>query len=159
MASFYHYRTPFGIVAIGCDEGVLTHVALGAKELPGVFQPCALSNEAANQLQEYLAGKRRLFDLPLKPSGTPFQLQVWDAPQFIPYGQTRSYSEVAASIGRPSSSRAVGQAVKANPLAIVIPCHRVLPADGSLGGYAYGPRTKAFLLDLESRTLSAGFGG
>ena len=66
---------------------------------------------------------------------------------------------MAASIGRPSSSRAVGQAVKANPLAIVIPCHRVLPADGSLGGYAYGPRTKAFLLDLESRTLSAGFGG
>jgi methylated-DNA-[protein]-cysteine S-methyltransferase len=101
------------------------------------------------QLGEYFAGRRRAFDLELAPRGTPFQLAVWQALRAIPYGETRSYGEVALAVGRPDAVRAVGAANGANPLPIVVPCHRVIGADGSLTGFGGGIEVKAYLLELE----------
>jgi len=106
--------------------------------------------EARRQLAEYLAGDRRAFTLPLAPRGTEFERLVWQALVAIPYGETRSYAEVAAAIGRPAACRAVGRANGSNPIAIVIPCHRVIGSDGSLTGFGGGLPLKRFLLDLES---------
>ena len=105
--------------------------------------------EAATQLNEYFAGARRKFDLDLKPTGTPFQLEVLDALATIPYGETRSYGEIATQIGRPKAVRAVGAANGRNPLPIVLPCHRVIGTDGNLTGYGGGLEIKRYLLDLE----------
>lgn len=103
------------------------------------------------QLAQYFAGERTDFDLPLAPTGTAFQQQVWAALREIPYAQTRSYGQVAASLGKPGASRAVGLANGRNPLSIVVPCHRVIGADGSLTGYGGGAERKQTLLDLERR--------
>lgn len=105
--------------------------------------------QAALQIEEYFRGIRRQFDLDLKPTGTPFQLDVLDALATIPYGETRSYGEIATQIGRPGAVRAVGAANGRNPLPIVLPCHRVIGADGSLTGFGGGLETKRYLLDLE----------
>ncbi|MBQ2650838.1 MAG: methylated-DNA--[Clostridia bacterium] len=105
--------------------------------------------EAERQLTEYFTGQRKAFDLPLAPVGTPFQRSVWQALREIPYGETRTYKEIAEAIGRPKAFRAVGQANNRNPLMIVQPCHRVVGADGSLTGFAYGTDMKRLLLDLE----------
>ena len=109
-----------------------------------------LLHAAREQLAAYFAGRLRRFDLPLAPRGTPFQLRVWRALQDIPYGQTCSYSELAAAISSPRACRAVGQANGRNPLMIVIPCHRVIAAGGGLGGYSGGLDIKRFLLRLEA---------
>ena len=98
---------------------------------------------------EYFAGKRQQFDLPLRPEGTPFRQQVWQALLSIPYGQTRSYRDIAASVGAPRAVRAVGGANHHNPISIIIPCHRVIGADGSLRGYGGGTAIKTALLALE----------
>ncbi|RRD58556.1 methylated-DNA--[protein]-cysteine S-methyltransferase [Comamonadaceae bacterium OH2545_COT-014] len=111
--------------------------------------PHPLLNEAARQLGEYFAGQRRVFDLPLAPQGTDFQQRVWQALRTIPYGQTRSYAQLAAAIGQPKAMRAVGAANGRNPLSIVVPCHRVIGADGSLVGFGGGLPVKTFLLRLE----------
>src|SRR5690606_5230010 len=105
--------------------------------------------EARRQLEEYFAGKRRDFDLPLSPRGTDFQRSVWTTLAAIPYGRTWSYLDLARRIGKPSATRAVGAANGRNPLPIVLPCHRVIGADGSLTGFGGGLPTKAFLLRLE----------
>lgn len=105
--------------------------------------------EARRQLKEYFRGERRVFDLPLRPNGTPFQLSVLEALRNIPYGATASYGEVARRIGRPKAVRAVGAANGRNPLPIVIPCHRVIGSDGSLTGFGGGLATKQALLELE----------
>lgn len=103
----------------------------------------------AEQLQQYFAGTRRAFDLPLDPTGTSFQQQAWAALREIPYGETRSYAEQAAAIGRPSAVRAIGAANGRNPLTIVVPCHRVIGAGGGLTGFASGLGNKRALLELE----------
>ena len=105
--------------------------------------------EAERQLTEYFTGQRKAFDLPLAPVGTPFQRSVWQALREIPYGETRTYKEIAEAIGRPKAFRAVGQANNRNPLMIVQPCHRVIGTNGSLTGFAHGTDMKQFLLDLE----------
>lgn len=105
--------------------------------------------QAACQLSEYFAGKRKTFELPLRPEGTEFQRRVWAALSEIPYGETRSYGQIAATIGNPGAGRAVGMANHKNPLPIVVPCHRVIGAGGSLTGYAGGLDTKRKLLELE----------
>lgn len=109
---------------------------------------------AALQLADYFAGRRREFDLPLRPTGTPFQMAVWRELRQIPYGATASYGQIAARLGRPGASRAVGLANGRNPLGIVVPCHRVVGADGSMTGYGGGVPRKRFLLDLERRVLA-----
>jgi methylated-DNA-[protein]-cysteine S-methyltransferase len=105
--------------------------------------------QARRQLAEYFAGQRHVFDVRLDPVGTPFQLSAWLELREIPYGETRTYGEQAAAIGRPSAPRAVGAANGRNPLSIFVPCHRVIGADGSLTGFAGGLETKRFLLALE----------
>lgn len=110
----------------------------------------SVGDAVVRQLEEYFHGRRTAFDLPLRPHGTPFQERVWSAVAGIPYGQTRTYGEVAAGIGQPAASRAVGAAIGRNPLCVVVPCHRVVGADGALSGYAGGTVRKAALLRLES---------
>jgi len=110
---------------------------------------------AATQLAEYFAGRRTTFDLALAPRGTPFQRAVWDELLRIPYGETRSYGELARALGKPAAQRAVGGANHNNPISIVVPCHRVIGADGSLTGYGGHVSRKRQLLDLEARVGSA----
>ncbi|MEJ1932857.1 methylated-DNA--[protein]-cysteine S-methyltransferase, partial [Nostoc sp. NIES-2111] len=107
--------------------------------------------DAERQLAEYFGGWRQSFDLPLRAEGTAFQQEVWAALQEIPYGQTMSYGELAQKLGKEKAVRAVGAANGRNPIAIVVPCHRVIGADGSLTGYGGGMERKKFLLELESR--------
>ncbi|WP_242355552.1 MULTISPECIES: methylated-DNA--[protein]-cysteine S-methyltransferase [unclassified Anaeromyxobacter] len=109
----------------------------------------ALLERACRQLEGWFAGERTTFDLPLRPRGTPFQLEVWRALAEIPFGETRTYGEIAARLGAPSAARAVGAANGRNPLAIVIPCHRVIGAGGALTGYAGGVERKRWLLEHE----------
>ena len=127
------------------------------RSLPGTRceEAFAPNRAAAVQLVEYLDGKRRSFDLALDPRGTAFQRAVWRALAEIPYGETRSYADVARAVGKPRAVRAVGAANGANPLALVVPCHRVIAADGTLGGYGGGLELKARLLAME-RSLSPG---
>ena len=110
-----------------------------------------LLRRVADQLAEYFAGERRDFDLPLAAPGTAFQKLVWDALVRIPFGEVRSYGELARTLGRPSGSRAVGAANGKNPIAIIVPCHRVIGANGTLTGYAGGLPTKQWLLEHEQR--------
>jgi methylated-DNA-[protein]-cysteine S-methyltransferase len=147
--------SPIGPLTLTAEAGALTAIDFGAPA--GYADGAALAPpadavllEAAKQLGAYFAGERREFDLPLHPRGTPFQLTVWEALRRIPYGETVTYGELAADIGRPTAARAVGSANHHNPLAIVVPCHRVIGAGGTLTGYAGGLATKAALLDLES---------
>jgi methylated-DNA-[protein]-cysteine S-methyltransferase len=131
-----------------------------ANELVGIYLPgqpapvaaagtCEVFARATDQLAEYFAGTRRVFDLPLAPHGTEFQQRVWRALRAITYGETRTYGELALSLGRPSAARAVGAANGKNPLSIVVPCHRVIGATGALTGYAGGMAAKQWLLDHE----------
>jgi methylated-DNA-[protein]-cysteine S-methyltransferase len=114
-------------------------------------------SEAVVQLDQYFAGERRAFDLPLVLDGTPFQLRVWAALQEIPYATTISYGELARRIGCPLASRAVGLANGRNPVSIIVPCHRVIGADGSLTGYGGGLDRKRWLLDLEGGVVAGSF--
>ncbi|WP_040685196.1 methylated-DNA--[protein]-cysteine S-methyltransferase [Nocardiopsis halotolerans] len=109
--------------------------------------------EAVRQLEAYFAGELREFDLPLAPSGTEWQLRVWAALTTIPFGETASYGQLAKELGQPTASRAVGMANGRNPISIIVPCHRVIGANGSLTGYAGGLERKEFLLGLEGETL------
>lgn len=127
-----------------CPDGVPE-----LEPLPRKVCETPLLQEAEEQLNEYFAGARREFDLPLAPKGTPFQKAVWAEMCRIPYGETRTYGQLAAAIGRPSASRAVGGACHSNPIAILQPCHRVVGRSGHLTGYAYGVEMKQYLLELE----------
>lgn len=147
--TYFTYRTPIGPLTVASNGMAVTHVLFGARELPGRAVPSELTNRAVNEIQEYLAGKRTAFDIPLAPEGTPFQCRVWRALENIPYGQTRSYADVAALVGNPKATRAVGAANNRNPIAILVPCHRVVGANGKLTGYAGGLALKQRLLDLE----------
>lgn len=139
-----------GVVA--SDLGIRAIELHAAAELPGcesVSNP--LLRQAVEQLRAYFAGELRDFDLALDIQGTPFQKRVWAELRNIPYGETRSYSDVANAIGAPKAVRATGAANGRNPIPIVVPCHRVIGADGSLTGYGGGLPLKRFLLDLEAR--------
>lgn len=148
-SSFFTYQTPVGRITIGSDGSSVTRLAFGACVLEGEQRASTLTNEAANQLQQYFAGKRRTFDLPLHAEGTAFQHAVWDIVSAIPYGQTLSYRDVATQVGNPKATRAVGLANNRNPLPIIVPCHRVIGANGKPSGYAGGLKVKEFLLALE----------
>lgn len=144
--------SPVGALTLTAERGALIAIDFGAPAGHAAAAPPADSvlGEAARQLAAYFAGELRTFDLPLRPSGTPFQLTVWGALRRIPYGETVSYGELARSIGRPTAARAVGSANHRNPLPIVVPCHRVIGADGTLTGYAGGLGVKSALLAIES---------
>ncbi|MEG1826951.1 MAG: methylated-DNA--[protein]-cysteine S-methyltransferase [Gordonibacter sp.] len=153
--TYFTYPMPLGRLTIGSDGQALCAIAFGEAQLSGEKRATELTNRAANQLQEYFAGKRRSFDLPLAPAGTDFQKLVWRALEEIPYGQTRSYSDIAHAIGNPKACRAVGGANNKNPLPIVVPCHRVIGANGTLVGYGGGTKIKTYLLNLERHAIES----
>ena len=147
--TYFTYPPSLGPMTVASDGTAVTHVLFGTHVLEGRAAPTELTNRTANELQEYLAGKRTAFDIPLAPAGTEFQRAVWKALQNIPYGQTRSYADIAAVVGNPKATRAVGSANNRNPIAVLIPCHRVVGSNGKLTGYAGGLALKQRLLDLE----------
>jgi methylated-DNA-[protein]-cysteine S-methyltransferase len=142
--------SPLGELLLAGDGHALSAVHMDGSPDPGWRRDPGALREPAEQLRAYFAGELREFDLPLAPQGTPFQREVWDALREIPYGGTISYAELAAAVGRPDAARAVGAANGRNPIAIVIPCHRVIGASGALTGYGGGLRRKRLLLDLEA---------
>ena len=155
--NYAYLETPIGTLLIAGDESAVRRIALpkrgkAARPEPG-WQASARGpvGEAVRQLREYFAGRRVDFDVPLAPEGTAFQRAVWQRLREIPYAETISYGELARRVGNPKASRAVGSANGANPLPIVIPCHRVIASDGTLGGFGGGLPTKQSLLELERR--------
>lgn len=140
--------SPAGPLRITADDGAVTRIGFGGTPGMGSAET-PLLRQAVRELEEYFAGMRRTFTVPVAPAGTEFQRAVWEALRQIPFGQTRSYKQIAEHIGRPSACRAVGMANNRNPIAIVIPCHRVVGADGALVGYAAGLEVKSRLLELE----------
>ncbi|NNJ29781.1 methylated-DNA--[protein]-cysteine S-methyltransferase [Lacrimispora defluvii] len=145
------FESELGPIQVICDEEGVLGVEFGIdapKE--GLKKSTDLIKKTVLQLNEYLIGERTQFDLPLKPEGTAFQKKVWEALCTIPYGQTRSYKEIAVQIGNEKACRAVGMANNRNPISIIIPCHRVIGADKSLVGYGRGLDIKVKLLNLES---------
>ena len=143
-------ETPVGTLTIVAGDSGLAAVLFGSE--PGAAEePHPVIAATARQLREYFDGERRAFDLPLELSGTPFQRRAWLALADVPYGTTRSYGEQARRLGAPGAARAVGAANGRNPLPIVLPCHRLVGADGSLTGYGGGLEIKRALLDLEAR--------
>ena len=144
------YPCPLGTLVIGHTDAKIVSVKLQtAPTQPHC--PSPLSDLAAGQIMEYFQGKRKNFDLPIYAPGTPFQMAVWHEISRIPYGQTRTYGQIAAILGKPKASRAVGQAANRNPLWIIVPCHRVVGKNQALTGYAGGLEIKQALLELEQR--------
>lgn len=141
--------TPLGGIVVFADTQSI--VAIEFRDSPREVHPNKLTKACVKELKEYFDGKRTTFSVPLEMNGTPFQKKVWRAIHRIPFGKSKTYGAIAKSIGHPKAVRAVGTATGSNPLCIVVPCHRVLPADGSVGNYASGPAKKAFLLTLEHR--------
>jgi len=155
MTTWTRIDSPVGPLLLAADEQGLRLIEFHAARHPatrgtdwreGDNEVLAMTR---TQLSEYFTGERRSFQLPLAPRGTGFQRSVWNALADIPYGETRSYAQLAAGIGKPNAMRAVGAANGRNPLPIVLPCHRVIGADGSLTGFGGGLPTKHFLLTLE----------
>jgi len=149
-----YYNSPIGLIRIeASDRGLLAVSFLeeGDGPRPGERPANDLALAAAAQLEAYFAGNRRQFDLPLCPSGTEFQKKVWEQLVQVPFGKTDTYSGIAHRLSSPLSVRAVGAANGRNPIAIIIPCHRIIGADGSLTGYAGGLWRKEYLLKLEGR--------
>ena len=142
-----NYPSPFGSLTIGWRDDCVVEIrhTSSCRE----HDPSPVSDLAAAQLQEYFAGKRKTFSFPLAPAGTPFPQAVWAALGEIPWGETRSYGQIAAAIGKPQAARAVGMACNRNPIWIAIPCHRVIGAGKQLTGYAGGLSMKQALLELE----------
>lgn len=150
MVNYIYIDTPVGVMTIASEDGALIKAGFGKQEVAdGVYAPDIVLMATARELGEYFSGSRRRFDIPLAPKGTEFQLKVWNALKLIPYGQTRSYGQIAMMINEPDAARAVGSANNKNPIAIIVPCHRVIGADGDLTGYAGGLDIKQKLLELE----------
>lgn len=142
------YHSPVGDLQLDCEDGVVTALKpIDADVKAGL--PSELAQRVFRQLDEYFAGTRKVFDFPYRLHGTPFQETVWAALREIPYGETRSYKDIAKVIGHPNACRAVGMANHANPIFIAIPCHRVIGANGHLVGYGGGLAMKRALLELE----------
>jgi methylated-DNA-[protein]-cysteine S-methyltransferase len=152
---YTYIDSPLGaLLAVG-DEGGLSALYLPTAKKPGTVHPDWVRDDAAfgelrTQLAEYFAGARTEFDLPLRAGGSAFQKRVWAALTTIPYGATTSYGKIAAAVGAPEAARAVGLANGQNPIPIVVPCHRVIGADGSLTGYGGGIEAKQWLLTHEA---------
>jgi methylated-DNA-[protein]-cysteine S-methyltransferase len=160
--AFTFLSSPFGKILVAWSDRGLERVGIGA-DVEGQADPRwrldrSLDCEATRQLCEYFDGGRRRFDLPLVIEGTPFRVKVWRALERIPFGETASYGKVGEWVGSPDSSRAVGMACGANPLPIVIPCHRVIGANGRLVGFGGGLEMKRALLEFECQRTSTSQG-
>ena len=143
-------NTKIGNMAIIEENNSIIEIQMNKKIEEQISQKdTPLLKETEKQLLEYLEGKRKAFDVPLNPKGTKFMKEVWTALQEIPYGETKTYGQIAQRIGKPKAARAVGMANHRNPIPIIIPCHRVIGSNGKLVGYALGMEKKEFLLTLE----------
>ena len=152
MIQYAEYPCPFGFFRIGEEEDAIVSIEIVKKGANrNTNGHSALLDQAASELAEYLAGERTSFSVPYRLKGTLFRMNVWHELEKIPYGRTTTYKKIAEAIGREKAYHAVGGAVGANPLGIVVPCHRVIGTDGSLTGYAWGLSVKERLLALEQR--------
>lgn len=148
MTAYAYYKIEFGYLKIGyTDQAVIS--LKRSEGIDGEDQHSQRSDQAYSQIREYLDGKRQRFDFPYELHGTEFQKKTWSALCEIPYGETRTYKDIATAIGTPKACRAVGMANRDNPMWIVVPCHRVIGVNGKLTGYAGGLDMKAALLELE----------
>jgi len=159
--SYDTFPTPFGPFTVAVNEAraVVATTFGGARDLQSrldsdklIHDPAATA-AARQELEEFFCGQRRKFSVPIAPRGTDFQQRVWSALRRIPFGQTRSYGQLAAEIGNPKASRAVGRANGANPVCPIVPCHRCIGSDGSLTGFGFGEKLKRRLLDHEQSAL------
>ncbi len=152
MLNAYYYDTSIGGIGLVENGKAIVYLSFGDIEIKDItIKETKLLNRAYIELEEYLKGIRKVFDLPLEPHGTEFQQKVWKALLEIPYGETRSYKDIAEKIGNSKASRAVGLANNRNPISIFIPCHRVIGANGKLVGYGGGLDIKERLLTLEAK--------
>ncbi len=153
MKCVWQYDTPIGRITLAEEDGKITNLSFPKEEIltEAKLEETQTLKLAAMQLIEYFSGIRQVFDMPLAPLGTPFQQTVWEALLQIPYGETISYGKLANSIGRPGAARAVGLANNRNPIPLIIPCHRVIGANGKLVGYGGGLPIKEQLLELERK--------
>jgi methylated-DNA-[protein]-cysteine S-methyltransferase len=152
------YESPLGPLTLLASDGALHELRFpgaATPEMAAAREPEGILRDAVAELGQYFAGERRRFELKLDLRGTPFQLRVWDQLLRIPHGETTTYGEIARTIGRPDRARAVGAAVGRTPVPIIVPCHRVLGADGSLTGYGGGLPRKRRLLELEASVSGA----
>lgn len=149
MIYYEELESPIGVLAIEADEESLLSVLF--KSANRKQTPNSITKQCKKQLKEYFAGKREEFDLPLKMEGTPFQQKVWGALLKVPYGKTSTYGNQAKMIKNPKAIRAVGSANGKNKISIIVPCHRIIGADGTLTGYAGGLNVKKWLLEHESK--------
>ncbi len=148
------YETLHGLFKICYIDDAITYIKFATESDRSLDEkPTRLTDMAFKQLQEYFKGERKAFDLPLLFIGTEFQKKVWRALCEIPYGETRSYKQIAIAVGNPKASRAIGMANNKNPITVVVPCHRVVGSNGSLVGYAGGLERKTAFLDIESNNL------
>lgn len=147
---YYQYKAPFGIISFKVDSDN-TLVELTFSDLRRNDEECELSSMVRKQLDEYFAGSRKEFSIPLKLTGGPFSLEVYKALQTIPYGEVRSYQAIAKQVGNEKACRAVGQANNRNPIAIIVPCHRVIGKSGKMVGFGGGISIKEFLLAHEEK--------
>lgn len=148
--NYYAKETKLGYITIYSDENCISELKFENK--PG-GKPTALINKAFKEIEEYFLGKRKNFNLPLNPQGTEFQKQVWKELTKIPYGELRTYKDIAVACGNPKACRAVGMANNKNPICIIIPCHRVIGSNGALTGYSGGLEIKERLIQLESNFI------
>lgn len=155
MDSYAIYPFPFGQLKIGYRDGAVT-LLTRTDEAARDEGRTALTGLVFQQVMEYLSGQRREFDFPYSLHGTPFQEKVWQALRAIPYGETRTYGQIAAAVGSPKACRAVGMANHQNPILLAVPCHRVIGASGKLVGYGAGLDMKEALLALEKSVLEQG---
>lgn len=146
----YHYKTPIGVICIEENDNYITAIYLDKASNYANETETKLIRKAYEEIMEYLQGKRAKFNVPIKLNGTEFQKLVWNELIKIPYGETRTYKEIATSIGKPKAYRAVGGANNKNPIMIIVPCHRVIGKSGTLVGYAGGVDVKEKLLKIET---------
>lgn len=151
MKNIFFYESDIGKIGIAEENNYITNIffEIESEEHNTELKETPLLKEAGKQIQEYFEGKRKKFDLPILPTGTHFQQKVWTSLQAIPYGETRSYKDIAIDVGNEKACRAVGMANNKNPISIVVPCHRVVGSNGKLVGYAGGLQIKDYLLKLE----------
>ncbi len=151
MKYIYYKDTPIARIGIQEEDGKITKLGFNLPKEACEEKKTPLIQEAFKQIDEYIKGKRKTFNLPINPKGTQFRKRVWEELIKIPYGQTVSYGTIANRIRNPKASRAVGGANNKNPIAIIIPCHRVIGSNGKLVGYASGLQIKQKLLEIENK--------
>jgi methylated-DNA-[protein]-cysteine S-methyltransferase len=149
MEFYSTYHSPIGFLTVYSDGNTVTRISFSEEELKSV-ESCLVLDDTLAQLHEYFKGKRLVFDIPVNPQGTGFQKRVWNELMYIPFGQTASYKEIATKTGDKKNVRAVGAANGKNPIAVIIPCHRIIGTNGKLTGYAGGIWRKKWLLNHES---------